>query len=31
MMAMSSHNKAIPEDRVKDLSEIWDLFIRDEI
>lgn len=31
MMAMSSHNKAIPEDRVKDLSDIWDLFIRDEI
>jgi len=27
MMAMQSHNKAIPEERVKELSEMWDMFI----
>ena len=31
MMAMQSHNKAIPEERVKELSDMWDMFIQDEI
>jgi hypothetical protein len=27
MMAMQSHNKAIPEEQVKELSDMWDMFI----
>ncbi len=31
MMAMRSHNQAIPEDKITILAEIWDTFIKDEV
>jgi hypothetical protein len=31
MMAMQSHNKAIPEDKISQLQSIWEIFVQDEI